>query len=336
MANILVFGMGKRFYRYEEQIVNGDNVLAYIDNGKSAGGMYKGRPILDASHINDFAYDKILVVAVMGRMEIIRECLSKGVDCGKIIPWFVEGSTRCKQGEVKVLPTGEILISIHAISFLIKHDSDSFIYEEIFLQDEYAFSLSRTSIIVIDIGMNIGCASLFFASRENVAAVYSYEPFPQTYREALENFSRNEEAIRGKIVPHNYALSRNDGEIEVRFCEDFPGGMSILPGLSTYGGKQAVTVKIRKASSELKEKLEQHAQDMIVIKMDCEGSEYEILQDLDEHNLVRKVDVFIMESHLGREDELIACLKSNGFCVFHPYNGSGLGNIYAVNLRKRG
>lgn len=44
MANILVFGMGKRFYRYEEQIVNGDNVLAYIDNGKSAGGMYEERP----------------------------------------------------------------------------------------------------------------------------------------------------------------------------------------------------------------------------------------------------------------------------------------------------
>lgn len=333
MANILVFGMGKRFYRYEEQIVNGDNVLAYIDNGKSAGGMYKGRPILDASHINDFAYDKILVVAVMGRMEIIRECLSKGVDCGKIIPWFVEGSTRCKQGEVKVLPTGEILISIHAISFLIKHDSDSFIYEEIFLQGDYAFSLSRTSIIVIDIGMNIGCASLFFASRENVAAVYSYEPFPRTYREALDNFSRNGEAIRNKIIPHNYALSGHDGETTVHFYEEFPGGMTIVKDHPSWG-KQEVTVQIRKASDELKEILDGHMQDLILMKIDCEGSEYEILQDMDAHNLIEKVDAFIMESHFGRENEIVDCLKRKGFYVFYPYIGNGQGYIYAVNSRK--
>ncbi|MFC2637853.1 MAG: FkbM family methyltransferase [Mitsuokella sp.] len=333
MNNVLVFGMGKRFRRYENEIEKGKNILAYVDNGDKNETSYKGKPIIKLNRIKDFSYDGVLIVPVMGRMEIIRKCLENGIDCKKIIPWFPEGSKIWKKQNIEVLPTGEISALFDDISFYMKHDSDSFVCEELFLMNEYAFSFGDKPITVIDIGMNIGCASLLFASHENVRQVYSYEPFPRTYREALDNFSRNGEAIRNKIIPHNYALSGHDGETTVHFYEEFPGGMTIVKDHPSWG-KQEVTVQIRKASDELKEILDGHMQDLILMKIDCEGSEYEILQDMDAHNLIEKVDAFIMESHFGRENEIVDCLKRKGFYVFYPYIGNGQGYIYAVNSRK--
>lgn len=45
----------------------------------------------------------------------------------------------------------------------------------------------KTDSIVIDIGANIGLASLFFAARKNVIKVIGYEPLRSTYQKALHN-----------------------------------------------------------------------------------------------------------------------------------------------------
>lgn len=78
------------------------------------------------------------------------------------------------------------------------------IVEEIFKNDEYNFDIGGPAV-VIDIGMHIGLASLYFAARDDVEGVYGFEPFKPTFEQAMFNFKINEK-YADKIHPHNYGL----------------------------------------------------------------------------------------------------------------------------------
>ncbi len=52
------------------------------------------------------------------------------------------------------------------------------IFTDIFNNDNYNMNIGADSIIV-DIGMNVGIATLFFALKQNVKKIYSYEPDPR-------------------------------------------------------------------------------------------------------------------------------------------------------------
>ncbi|MES1198160.1 MAG: hypothetical protein ABUL41_02680, partial [Chitinophagaceae bacterium] len=71
------------------------------------------------------------------------------------------------------------------VNFLLSSRSDIYSALEVFGEDIYAYKFNK-KLIAIDIGMNVGFASLFFSANDNIEKVYSFEPFEETYLLALE------------------------------------------------------------------------------------------------------------------------------------------------------
>ncbi|HLY28259.1 MAG TPA: hypothetical protein VKQ72_18070, partial [Aggregatilineales bacterium] len=82
---------------------------------------------------------------------------------------------------LRIEPTGDVILEIGGVKFLVEDIWDIGTIKEIFADHVYNFVIGEP-LVVLDIGMNIGVASLFFAANPNVQTVYGYEPFQQTYR----------------------------------------------------------------------------------------------------------------------------------------------------------
>lgn len=61
----------------------------------------------------------------------------------------------------------------------------------------------------------------------------------------------------------------------------------------------------------------------------CEGAEYEILEDLIKSNIISKVDVIIMEWHVGKYKQLENFMKICGFKFLLNKNDRDFGMCYA-------
>ena len=77
-----------------------------------------------------------------------------------------------------------IVLSMHGVRFRLKALEDIQVTNEVFVNHDYAFAMPR-DVIVLDVGMNVGRASLYFASQGCVKEVHSFEPFPKTFERAL-------------------------------------------------------------------------------------------------------------------------------------------------------
>jgi FkbM family methyltransferase len=190
-------------------------------------------------------------------------------------------------------------------------------------------------VVVVDIGMNTGFASLYFASRDNTIATYSYEPFKATYEQAINNFSRNP-SLQTKIKSFNYGVGGKEETLKVEYEYSVKGSIGIEGISSQY--KDSVsqniiqeTLQIKPFNEVFQEILSEHPDTDIVAKIDCEGSEYEIIKSLAEHNQLNKIKIIMMEWHRHGPNPLIEELNKVGFISFSrlPYS-KNVGNIYAI------
>lgn len=186
----------------------------------------------------------------------------------------------------------------------------------------YNFSI-RGESVVIDIGMNTGIVALSFAMRDDIVAIYGFEPVPATYQKALVNFGLN--PFSDKIVHRQCGLGDSEKEVSIWFDSAHSGGASMI---SDHGENQ-VTVKILDAEAEIGGIIRRHEKQNIVIKCDAEGAEKEIIGRLDETGCLTKIDMLIMEYHFGYDRFIEPILLRNGFALFgHVETKTGL--IHAV------
>lgn len=192
---------------------------------------------------------------------------------------------------------------------------------------DYHFAAEGESV-VIDIGMNVGVASLYFAMRDDVIRVYGYEPVPATYNKALFNFRLND-ACAGKITPNNSALGDAKKSMTVKFKDWHSGGASMVAG--GHGGEN-VTVQVLDAAAEIGGIIGKHRGRRIVIKCDAEGAEKEIFARLDEAGVLANIDIIVMEYHFGYDRFIEPLLLRNGFALFKTEQNAGY--IRAVKQRQ--
>jgi FkbM family methyltransferase len=191
--------------------------------------------------------------------------------------------------------------------------------EEIFKNDEYNFDIGEQAV-VIDIGMNIGLASLYFATRDDVEVVYGFEPFKPTFEQAMFNFKINEKCAN-KIHPYNYGLGDKDKDLTLEYYSRAPGRMSTVKSIdeirhSRKYETKAETVQIKNAATDIYSIVEQHKDKKIIIKCDTEGSEKEIFESLDSKGILKNIDVILLEYHFSYDVPLMEILKRNGFVFF--------------------
>ncbi|MEO6220334.1 MAG: FkbM family methyltransferase [Ginsengibacter sp.] len=221
------------------------------------------------------------------------------------------------------------------VEFSINDDEELFILSEVFLEGAYNLIPStKKKIALIDVGMNVGITSLFYASKENVEKVFSFEPFEPTFSMALKNIQINP-GFGGKIQACNFGLAKKQADILVPYSSKEKGRMG-TKGLPKSEGYIATNVSsqlmhLKSASDEflkIKELVKDH---FVVCKIDTEGAEYEIIDSLYNANLLSIADVYFIEWHEIKPTDIIAKFTDTNYNVIETASSllhSGM--IYAI------
>jgi FkbM family methyltransferase len=155
---------------------------------------------------------------------------------------------------------------------------------------------------VIDIGGNIGDSAMYFALN-GATEVICLEPFPKNYELAEKNIKLNNFSKCVTLLLAGCSGSRNEVTIDPDFKS---GNSSILKDFS-----KGIRVPLLTLEDILKRI--SNFDNSIILKMDCEGCEYETIISANEKTL-QKFSHIMIEYHFGYKN-LKEKLEMNGFKV---------------------
>ena len=195
---------------------------------------------------------------------------------------------------------------------------------DVFIKEEYRF-LNVKDRTVIDVGASIGDSPIYFAVN-GATKVIGLEPYPYTFKFGVRNIQEN--GLDEKIIFLNagYGL---DGEILLDENKVSTDAMEALP--SKIGKKIPIY--------SLKSLVNKFNLDKAVLKMDCEGCEYSLVNE--DKDVLDRFSQMQIEYHYGPE-KLVEKLRNCGFDVKYSepkkYIDPGaikpkmLGYIYATKV----
>lgn len=237
-----------------------------------------------------------------------------------------------------------ITLSTDELSVYVNTESSAGNFYEIITRKMYDFQIPADNLVVVDIGMNAGLASLYFASKASVRKVYAFEPFSSTVANARKNLELNP-AIKNKIIIHNAGVSNKSGTISVPFFEGGSLEASINDeflsqhNFSSIDNSRKIDIEvldIREVINMIAENEKAAGPYTLVLKVDCEGEEYAIFDTLDQSGLSENIAAFLMEWHHKGPDPLIKILNKHNFrilsCPITTVDGSLItdaGMLYA-------
>jgi FkbM family methyltransferase len=220
---------------------------------------------------------------------------------------------------------------IEGLSFHVSSLSNMAVLFEVFIEQIYAVDLIPENLLVLDIGMNVGVASQYFASKSQVKAVFGYEPFIETYQEAIANLELNS-SIKHKVFCNNYGVSN---VTETRTLSFFESGLlsasTISDSNNSYGRDTSKKIQVQlKSIREIFDELyPQYPDSPVLLKIDCEGEEYAIFESLKDTSYLDKVVCILVEWHEKGYDPIVAVLKQHDFQMLHlPHESENCGMIY--------
>lgn len=231
---------------------------------------------------------------------------------------------------IRVVDT-EITIQMNEVWLHARVSDDLHFIMEVLRNNTYNFIISG-ECCVIDIGMNIGLAALFFAKKGYVKEVHSFEPFPGTFARGVANIQLNPDVAQ-KIKAKNFGIADWSGDTSIIVDEHGASGSATIRGV--VQGPE-VRIAVRRADTELGPILRSAKEKglVVVAKIDCEGSEFPIFESLEQSSLLSEFAAIMLEWHPGvgakTKHDLIAPLLANDFVVFDLPSVDGNGFFYAV------
>ncbi len=182
----------------------------------------------------------------------------------------------------------ETASNIPRVKFIDFEDNGDLL--SIFIKNEYRDFYVKDKT-VIDIGANIGDSSIYFITK-NAKKVIAIEPFEKNYLSLKENIGINN--LTEKIIPIQAFCSGNETFVEISKNEK--GG-----GSTNYVRKsEKDVVKISTISiSNILEKYKM--KENIVLKIDCEGCEYDLISNTP-NEILNQIDEIFIEYHMGYLD----------------------------------
>ena len=170
--------------------------------------------------------------------------------------------------------------------------------------DDYGITENDT---VIDIGAHIGLFSLRVSNFCTKGKIFSYEPIKDNFECLISNIKLNQ---LEHVLPFNLAVSSNSSELDI-FLNDDESGHSIFSEKNK---------KITVNSISLREIFDQNNIKICkLLKLDCEGSEYSIIDALPLEYFER-IENIVIEYHLADtkpeySKKLINKIKNAGFTI---------------------
>ena len=206
---------------------------------------------------------------------------------------------------------------------LRKNSTDFHAFTNVWILDEY--NIHKLQIqendTVIDIGAHIGLFSICASQFCTKGRILSFEPIKKNYDLLLYNIGLNE-IKNAKLFPK--AVSDKLGMVKVFLSLDSAAHSLFIKG------KEYVEVE----STSLKEILDSNEiKNCNLLKLDCEGSEYIILNSLTDEYFDR-IQKIVMEYHLANEkpeliNDLIEKLTSLNYRVKTVKKASDSGLLFA-------
>ncbi len=175
--------------------------------------------------------------------------------------------------------------------------------------------------VVFDIGMNRGYSSLRFAEFDNCSRVYGFEIDDVTYDKAVYHKKLNPQ-LADKLKLHNFGISNKNSKEELYFLKGADTLSTLEPDFvdiefQLKAAKDKVETKlveVRRASEVIEHIIERdNIKSKIVLKIDTEGSEYKIIDDLIQSNTINNVDLILGEGHKFCDEDIGLKLENAGF-----------------------
>jgi len=190
--------------------------------------------------------------------------------------------------------------------------ADLFVMREVLVDEVYKEVLSclgKKDVRLVDVGSNLGSFAIWMNSKAGVREAFCFEPEPDSFRLLTFNLTRNG-CIAAK--PFNCAMGGKERTIQIKLNESSPGGTSIYSD-QTSGDRSAATMKVLAFEEWLKEV----DGDFDLLKLDCEGAEWEIVSRTDTKQMGR-FRVCVAEVHGDPEcnrppDEFRKLMEARGF-----------------------
>jgi FkbM family methyltransferase len=285
-----------------------------------------------------------------------RQVVAAFVVPGKAAPAVQRAIPLCEEagagGELSLFEPDNDLMIFHRN----RREAD-FIFREVFRDNEYlrnGVSLPDCPTVV-DVGANIGGASVLFGKARPGARIFAIEPVPHLCR-AIELNARLHDidvvvipcavgdARRQTMVtyyPKNTAMSGllaslEDREVLKAYLAAHEEAASAA-GLDAMVAELLVGESIECSVKTLGQALEGHAVEHIdLLKIDVEKAEWQVLLGIDDE-LWRRIDQVVMEVHDidGRVASCVSLLESKGFHVLVDRNQDLLNtDMYGVYGRR--
>jgi FkbM family methyltransferase len=183
-----------------------------------------------------------------------------------------------------------------------------FLFDEIFVRQEYFFSAETGRPFILDCGSNIGMSVLYFKLLYPQSEITAFEPD----REAFACLERNvrENGFAGVKV-HRLALSNREGELDFYYDPADPGSLR-MSAVRERMPKQKQVVACTLLSKFIDREVD-------LLKLDVEGVEREVLEDLQQAGKLGFVRQMVLEYHhhihtdLDEFSGILGILEGAGF-----------------------
>lgn len=185
--------------------------------------------------------------------------------------------------------------------------------EEFFVIEKYKTFFNKKYENVVDAGANVGVFIKYILNKKLSKKIVAVECDPDALKDLHKNF---EEETKVKIIPK--ALHTKSDTVEFYHSVDNP-----VTSASILNNNNDSIEVINVESITLKELIDELGF-IDLLKVDIEGSEYDIFSDLKEELLLKINNIFI-ECHFFKEEyqikfnELIIKMKKNNFEIIDPF-----------------
>jgi FkbM family methyltransferase len=175
--------------------------------------------------------------------------------------------------------------------------------------------------IVFDIGANLGFFS-YYSILKGAKSVYAFEPGESQFKAIEDNFGSID-----NLVIEKKAVTEKNGILKFAKHKN----LSVMSGVFDEIDEENYNVVECQTINLMDYCFEKNISKIDFLKLDCEGSEYRIFENLSE-DFLKMIDKIIMEYHFntdGRLVKMIEKLQNNGFTVNVPDVNSEIGILVA-------
>ena len=217
-------------------------------------------------------------------------------------------------GFLKMFKGKEIIFKLrNGISFKARlgKRGDSSIINEIWIVKPYFRHLDsiKNNSIIIDIGAHIGIFSVFAVKQAKNVLVYSYEPCPENFVFLKENIKLNN--FKRNIKPFEIGVCGKAGHYDLLINNDYMQ-LATMFFQKNWRNKKMINISCTTLKDIFKYN---NINKCNFLKIDCEGTEYEILYNTPEEYL-KRIETIVAELHFkNKNNQLKKYLKEIGFKV---------------------